>query len=251
MALIDDRGRLFGVANIIDALVILFVLAVAVAGIALLFGPTETESNSTADSVATVSYIAPSDGTATLLSANDTLAPTRAGTNFTVLDTHYSFTPDGSIHVTARVSYEGTPEINGNEVLTGDRYRLTTGTSRHEVRFLDLNASASEFETTQRSIVVAVDESRQVSHAIEPGDTATIGDRTVARVKSVTGLEDDRSPAELIGAEVTVRTDGDVAYFGGLPVRVNTPITVVTDDALITGHVHALGKMNATAAGGG
>lgn len=38
MPIIDDEGRLFGTVNIIDALVVLFVLAVAVAGIALLTG---------------------------------------------------------------------------------------------------------------------------------------------------------------------------------------------------------------------
>ena len=38
MPVIDDEGRLFGTVNIIDALVVLFVLAVAVAGVALLTG---------------------------------------------------------------------------------------------------------------------------------------------------------------------------------------------------------------------
>ncbi|WP_159904884.1 DUF4330 family protein [Salinirussus salinus] len=38
MPIIDDEGRLFGTVNIIDALVVLFVLAVVVAGVALLTG---------------------------------------------------------------------------------------------------------------------------------------------------------------------------------------------------------------------
>jgi hypothetical protein len=38
MPVIDDEGRLFGTVNIIDALVVLFVLAVVVAGVALLTG---------------------------------------------------------------------------------------------------------------------------------------------------------------------------------------------------------------------
>jgi len=37
-AIIDDEGRLFGAVNIIDALVVLFVVAVIVAGVALVFG---------------------------------------------------------------------------------------------------------------------------------------------------------------------------------------------------------------------
>jgi len=38
MPIIDEEGRLFGTLNIIDALVVLFVLAVAVAGVALVTG---------------------------------------------------------------------------------------------------------------------------------------------------------------------------------------------------------------------
>lgn len=38
MSVIDDKGRLFGKINIIDALVILFVFAVAIAGVSLVTG---------------------------------------------------------------------------------------------------------------------------------------------------------------------------------------------------------------------
>jgi hypothetical protein len=38
MPIIDEEGRLFGAVNIIDALVVLFVLAVVVAGVALVTG---------------------------------------------------------------------------------------------------------------------------------------------------------------------------------------------------------------------
>ena len=38
MAIIDEEGRLFGTVNIIDALVVLFVIAIAVAGVALVTG---------------------------------------------------------------------------------------------------------------------------------------------------------------------------------------------------------------------
>jgi hypothetical protein len=38
MDLIDDRGRLFGRVNVVDALVVLFVLAIVAAGTALVLG---------------------------------------------------------------------------------------------------------------------------------------------------------------------------------------------------------------------
>ncbi|MFC6732713.1 MULTISPECIES: DUF4330 family protein [unclassified Haladaptatus] len=44
MPILDDDGRLFGVVNIIDALVVLLVLAVVAAGAALVLGPDEPAS---------------------------------------------------------------------------------------------------------------------------------------------------------------------------------------------------------------
>ncbi len=47
MPIIDDKGRLFGTVNIIDALVVLFVLAVVVAGVALLTGGGSSDERAT------------------------------------------------------------------------------------------------------------------------------------------------------------------------------------------------------------
>ncbi|WP_435176501.1 DUF4330 domain-containing protein [Halorussus sp. AFM4] len=47
MDLIDDKGRLFGTVNIIDALAVLLVLAVAAAGTAFVLGADDTESAAT------------------------------------------------------------------------------------------------------------------------------------------------------------------------------------------------------------
>ena len=45
MDLIDDKGRLFGTVNIIDALAVLFVLAVVAAGAAFVLGADDQQSN--------------------------------------------------------------------------------------------------------------------------------------------------------------------------------------------------------------
>jgi hypothetical protein len=47
MEVIDEEGRLFGAVNVVDALVVLLVLAVVVAGAALVFGDTLGEGCST------------------------------------------------------------------------------------------------------------------------------------------------------------------------------------------------------------
>jgi len=51
MELIDEKGRLFGRVNIVDALVVLFAIAVLAAGAALVFGddPNANETEPNAD----------------------------------------------------------------------------------------------------------------------------------------------------------------------------------------------------------
>ncbi|WP_436935217.1 DUF4330 domain-containing protein [Halovenus marina] len=51
MPVIDDKGRLFGKINIIDALAILFVLAVIVAGVALVTGGDNSTSKTSTQTV--------------------------------------------------------------------------------------------------------------------------------------------------------------------------------------------------------
>ncbi|WP_135824574.1 DUF4330 family protein [Halorussus ruber] len=51
MDIIDDKGRLFGTVNIIDALAVLLVLAVAAAGAAFVLGPKEKATDRTKTTV--------------------------------------------------------------------------------------------------------------------------------------------------------------------------------------------------------
>lgn len=50
MELLDEEGNLFGVVNVIDALVVLFVLAVIAAGAALVFGDDGGDAGPTVES---------------------------------------------------------------------------------------------------------------------------------------------------------------------------------------------------------
>lgn len=77
MKIIGEKGRLFGVLNIIDALVILLVVAVMAAGVALVTGvqgePNEPESTR----YATISYTVPLESDAATLKDGETLTTIR------------------------------------------------------------------------------------------------------------------------------------------------------------------------------
>ena len=103
MPVIDDEGRLFGTVNIIDALVVLFVLAVAVAGFALLSGGTPSEP---ATRYATVDLGTHPDFVADQVSAGDQLAEDADG-NLTVTDVYYTPGSDGQVRVIVRAELQG------------------------------------------------------------------------------------------------------------------------------------------------
>ncbi|WP_135806359.1 DUF4330 domain-containing protein [Halorussus marinus] len=56
MDLIDDKGRLFGTVNIIDALAVLLVLAVVAAGAALVLGDDGQQTNTDRQTTTTVAF---------------------------------------------------------------------------------------------------------------------------------------------------------------------------------------------------
>jgi hypothetical protein len=104
------------------------------------------------------------------------------------------------------------------------------------VTFLSVNRSSDALATTQRSVVLAVNESKQVAHAVSPGTQLTIGNQTVGEIVSVAATPDGpESRAELIGIDVTAYSQGDTAWFGGREIRVNNRLTVVTDQRGIPG----------------
>lgn len=241
MDIIDENGRLFGLANVVDVLVVLLVLSVVGIGTVYLIGG-QGETDGEATSFGTFEYTVPADLDAGLVSANDTLRPSGGGDAFNVSDVVYSTTPNGDVHVVARVSYAGTPVAGGTDATVGGSYRMEADAYSADVAVLALNQSTPTLSTRQVPMVLAVNESRRVGHSVEPGTVATVGDRQVATIELITRSPDTAPErAELIG--LTLRAwdrDGRLS-FGGTRVRVNSPLGVVTDDAFVTGRVYRVG----------
>lgn len=251
MELLDDQGQIFGVVNIVDALVVLFVLAVAVAGAALLSGgagisPSTPESEQTG--YATVEYTIPISPSASIPQSADNLTPTDGGDNLTVEETVYSFTRDGQIHTVASVSYPGEPNVGGSVATAGAQADMTTGSTAQSVQFLAVNHSSPSLDVQTRSVVLAVGANESVGHTLEPGMTATVNNQTVATIESITSNPTGPpSRTELVGVELQVWHDGFTNWFGGQAVRVNNRLTIVTDDAVVAGQIYRIGSTDTQA----
>lgn len=247
MELIDDEGRLFGAVNVVDALVVLLVVAVAVAGVAFVFGggdsepaPPDTETTyATLDLGVQESYIVEA------IQEGDTYEPDGSST-LRVTDVH--LTPqDGNARVALRVAMEG--QVNDQEslVYAGAPLRLgrslTIATDRYKVsgQLRDVGESDA-LAQTQQPIILSTTLDAGTAEAVTPGDEVRVAGRTAARIEEVTTYATGTTQRRVL-ASVTLdahRQQGGLR-FGGQPVRRGQQITLPTDEYVLDGQIDHVG----------
>jgi hypothetical protein len=102
-SVIDEDGQLFGLINVIDALVILFVIAIVGAGIALIGpfgGPADTR-------YATIDLGPQPEYTASQITAGDQWNPQGGSGGLTIREVFVSPRADGDRHVIVRAAVNG------------------------------------------------------------------------------------------------------------------------------------------------
>jgi hypothetical protein len=232
MPLIDDQGRLFGRINVIDALVVLLVLAVAAAGVALLSGsaPTETDT-SPAYTTLTVGPIS-EDAASELTSAeNLTLIDSERTLNFT--DTHLTPHPstDDALAV-VRLNTTGTtlPPVNEGIDIAIGQYRFNATVS---------GAGASPtLSQTNTSVLVATSVPAQTATTIAAGDTQTIGPQTAATVTNVyQRTVGDNSAQLIVGLNLQTLQSGNTAQYASHSLRLGTTVPLRTPAYTLSGTV--------------
>ena len=190
MPLIDDEGRIFGVVNVVDALVILVLIAVFVAGIAIVdpFAslPEKETKYATVDLGSQPNYIAEN------IETGDKMIPQKGG-NVTVTDKYV--TPFGeNTSVVVRTRINGTMKkpqgkniknfAHGkNFVKEGDR--LTINTSSYSVvgEIQNLSTKDSSLETGRSTFSIKATTSPEVAKDIDAGDTFDTDGSEVANIK--------------------------------------------------------------------
>lgn len=265
MELIDDEGKLFGTINVIDALVILLVLAVGAAGLAVVLPGGDTgETNPTADTgntntivtegvtrYATIDLGTNSDYVANQITTGDRMV--HNGHNLTVTDVYTVPTHATNATVVVRAELEGRLietasngtrfEFAGNRPRVGDS--LTIDTDEYvvggSVRRLDENGSSlnTEYVTFDLKIEnvdpdIAAGITEGTARTSRGVTVLTISSTTVQPTKDVYRSENGklrvqdhptRKDIRLTAVLLTIETESGY-LFTGSPLRIGDSISL-------------------------
>lgn len=265
MEIIDERGNLFGKINVIDALVVLLVLSVVLAGVGLVLGSggspapegSPADGNGTDEGADAVRYATVDLGTqpvavAERLSAGDRL---RVGEpwNGTITDVYVGPTRDGSASVTARVRLDGRERnesggevfaYRGSELTVGDRLSLKTNEYHVNGTVTDVAGANDSLRTADTPVVLTAVVSPEAAATIDEGDEYRLAGRTVGTVESVetypTGERDSRRVA--VGMTLRTIAVGERPQFGTYDATVDSAVTVALDEYDLKGTVSHRGN---------
>ena len=244
MPLIDDEGNLFGVINIIDALAILFVLAVVAAGAAFLLQPTDSgpdrgTTHVTLDLGTQPAYLL------TEIDEGDRYSP-NGNSQLTITDVH--LTPgDGGTRVVVRAELQGQTSDEGITYADAPPRlgrTLDIRTNRYVVSGQVRAIGERETIAVDTATVVLRDTmSASNARKVAAGDEIRIAGRTVATIDDVAAYATD-STERVVFAEATLRTyqEQGQPQFGATPLRSGQTVSLPTEGYTFEGRVERVGS---------
>jgi hypothetical protein len=241
--LIDEEGRLFGVVNVVDALVVLFVVAVVVAGAALVFGgepdpepdPDIQTTHATLDLGTQPRFIVAE------INEGDTYSPD--GTSqLTITDVH--LTPqDGQIRVILRVELQG--EARGDSIAYADappRLGRSLDITTNLYQVTGQIRAVGQRDTLERestTVVLRDTVAAEDARDIAPGDEILLAGRTVATIED-TAVYATSNPDRreiFVEAELDAHQQQGERRFGGTPIRRGQTISLPGGGYSIEGRI--------------
>lgn len=243
--LIDDEGRLFGFVNVVDALVVVLVVAIGVAGLALVLssgGATTTTTNTTH---ATIDMGVQPISVANSISVGDSYQP-QADSDMTITDVYR--VPEGNGQRTIiRVALTG-PATEGSIEYAGEPPRLgrsvTVLTDRYNTTG-DIRAvgESETLTTNEQTVVLQTDLSPSRASAFSADQQIRIGDRTLATVEDVVRYElggSERTRVYLQASIETYNRDG-TPYYGGTLLQEGATLQLPTKGSITSVNVVRVG----------
>lgn len=252
MDIIDEEGRLFGLVNVVDALVVLLAAGVVVAGVALVnpFGPEEEEEGATR--FATVEFGPQPAYVADEVSVGDAV-PDPEG-NLTLTDVYRAPADGGKVAVTARVRLEGAMVPNerlGREVFSfrgthlrpGDELSISTADFgvTGQVTSVERDGPSLDAEWTPVVLRGTVPDGTG-SVGVEAGGTHSAAGREFLRVSRVEAYPAGAEEARLVigGELLTLGSSGDRSFAAADLVR-GAELDLGLGDRRFNGEVMRLG----------
>lgn len=237
--LIDDGGNLFGVVNIVDALVVLFVLTVVVAGFGLVFAPSDSQSFTTTN--ATVDLGTQPVYVADAINEGDTYSPT-GNSELTITDVHRA--PQGNqVRIILLTELRGPP--NGDSLSYANaplRLNRTIDifTNRYEVHgYLSAVGGTNTFDNKTTTVALRGTVPTAEARDIAAGNRIRSGGETIATVTEVGAYPRANSSQEVVFLEAELDTynqNGD-RYFGGDELRRGQNVWLPAEEYIIDGTV--------------
>ncbi|WP_136689067.1 DUF4330 family protein [Halorhabdus amylolytica] len=252
MDVIDEDGRLFGLVNVIDALVVLLVLAVAVAGFALLdpFGPSGTEESrfATIDLGDQPQYVVDQ------IQRGDVMRPERATRNVTVTDVYVGPANGENVTAVVRARINGTFKESGDSgprftyagerITRGNAFTLETDDYGIEGTITRLSQDGTTLETNTRQLAIEATVPMTVANEIAVEDTYNVGGDPIGTIRAVDTYPADDPTTRRVTIGVDIRTidrEGG-EYFGTSRVSLGSALPFETDAYALSGTIVARGS---------
>jgi len=244
-SLIDEEGRLFGLVNVIDVLVVLLFLAVVVAGVVLLLpGGGEADTR-----YVTLDLGEQPEFIAEQITSGDEWDPEGTGDTLTITDV-YRFSDGGKTSVTVRAMVNGTvfePEETGADPVfefLGDPLRLNrtldVETTDYEVTgaVTRVDRSGQDLPVEQTAFVIETRLGSGTIDEVDVGDQFTVADSQFAEItdfQAYPGEDGNRYALLAISAQTIDR--GGTQLFANRPVRVGTTVAFETSEYELDGQI--------------
>ena len=245
MPIIDEDGNLFGTVNVIDALAVLLILAVVVAGIAVVGVLSDGGESETR--YATVDLGSQPDYVVDRVAAGDEMSIEGYDQNLTVTDV-YATSDGNASQLTVRAALEGERierddgdavfEFAGERLRAGDELEIETDEYVAAGPITSLDRDDPELATETTPVLLESTVTVTTATEITEGETFTAGPHTTATVTNVRSYPagDDQRRVH-VGLELETLRQGGSLTFGTQPLTIGSQVSLSGDAFAISGDV--------------
>lgn len=246
--IIDEKGRVFGLINVIDVLVIILVLAMVIGGIAVVMalGTASSETGETETKHLTVDLGEQPLSVAERIQSGETWT-LQDNSELTITDVFRSghVNESATVVVRARADVRSASqgiELGNEQVRIGTKLDLRSATSQASGTVTAIDEEGETLAIEDRTVTVETTVSTAVANAIDVGDEYRIGGETVATIEAVESSPAEAGNRQHVTAEIRVVAleQGETRHFANKPLRIGATVPFKTNDYQFTGEIVAL-----------
>lgn len=236
MAIVDEKGRLFGIVNIVDLVVVVGLLAVVAGGLFLVTSGDETDSEpEPVETEAILVFSGENPWVVEQMEQRGTVLAGKNGFNVTLDEQYVAGNTSGTVDGAFAATIEGNRPIQPTETVQLDGEQVSIKTRVVTVGDADLDTERTPMSVTTR--VPAA-----VAANVNPGTDLTVADQQVGTVTDVAVLGTNGDNTTLhIGVELDTVSLGTQRYVGTTPLAVGSKLHLSTAELDVTGRISRVG----------